>query len=131
MTGAPSDRVRLDVWLDVACLLPTRSQARRAIDAGHVRVNGERAKPARLIQVSDEIELRSPGRVRTFVVRALRERNVPRAEAHTLYRETTPAPSAEDIELLRSMRAVRVLRPAGAGRPTKRDRRRLDRLRRD
>ena len=122
-------RVRMDVWLDVACLLPTRSQARRAIDAGHVRINGERAKPARLVGAGDEIELRSPARVRTFVVCEVRETNVPRAEARTLYRETTPAPTAEEIDLRRSMRAVRVLRPAGAGRPTKRDRRRLDRLR--
>lgn len=122
-------RVRLDVWLDVACLLPTRSRARRAIDAGHVRVNGERAKPAWWVAVGDEIELRSPRRARTFVVCEVCETNVPRAEARTLYRETTPAPSAEEIEARRSMRAVRVLRPAGAGRPTKRDRRRLDRLR--
>jgi ribosome-associated heat shock protein Hsp15 len=125
------ERMRLDIWLDVACLLPTRSQARRAIDAGHVRINGERAKPAHSVQVGDEIELRFPGRVRTFVVNGLRERHVPRIEARTLYEDTTPAPTPEQIETRRAMRAVRVLRPAGSGRPTKRDRRRLDRLRGD
>ena len=124
-------RQRLDVWLDVACLMPTRSQARRAIEAGHVHVGGERAKPARMVGAGGEIELRLPGRVRTFVVRELRERNVSRAEARTLYQETTPAPSPEQIDLRRAMRAVRILRPAGSGRPSKRDRRRLDRLRGD
>jgi ribosome-associated heat shock protein Hsp15 len=122
-------RVRLDVWLDVACLFPTRSQARLAIDAGHVRLGGEHVKPARAVQAGDVVELRSPGRVRTFVVRAVRDRHVPRAEARTLYDETTPRPSPEEIEMRRAMRAARVLRPAGAGRPTKRDRRRTDRLR--
>ena len=125
------DRVRIDVWLDVACLFPTRSQARLAIDGGHVRLGGERVKPARLVQPGDEIELRLPGRVRTFVVVEVRDRHVARAEARTLYRETTPAPSQEDIEMRRAVRAARVLRPAGAGRPTKRDRRRTDRLRGD
>ncbi len=127
----PPARVRLDVWLDVACLFATRSQARLAIDAGHVRLAGERVKPARAVQSGDVIELRSPGGVRTFVVRELRDRHVPRAEARTLYHETTPAPSPEEIELRRAMRAARVLRPAGSGRPTKRDRRRIDRLRGD
>jgi len=123
------NRQRLDVWLDIACLSPTRSQARRAIEAGHVHVGGERAKPARLVGIGDEIELRLPGRVRTFVVRGLCEHNVARALARTLYEETPPTP--EQIDLRRAMRAVKVLRPAGAGRPTKRDRRRLDRLRGD
>lgn len=129
MSDDPIDRVRLDVWLDVACILPTRSRARSAIESGHVRVNGDRAKPARTVHAGDEIELRSPGRVRTFVVRGLADRHLPKAEARRLYEETTPPPSEEQLEIRRAMRDARTLRPPGTGRPTKRDRRRTDRLR--
>jgi len=129
MSGEQGGRVRVDVWLDVACLMPTRSQARSAIESGRVRVNGERTKAARTVHLDDEIEIRSPGRVRTFVVRGLADRHMPKAEARKLYEETTPPPSAEEIEIRRAMRMSRQLRPAGSGRPTKRDRRRTDRLR--
>jgi ribosome-associated heat shock protein Hsp15 len=131
MSDSSSGHVRLDVWLDVACIMPTRSKARAAIDSGHVRVNGERAKPSRPLHEGDEIELKLPGRQRTFVVRGLAERHIPKAEAKKLYEETTPPPDPEEIAMRRAMRAVRTLRPPGTGRPTKRDRRRTDRLRGD
>ncbi len=120
--------VRLDVFLDVACLLPTRSQATKACAANHVEVNGAVAKPNKLVRVGDEIVLKSAHGRRTFVIQALCERHIAKAEARKLIEETTPKPSPEELELRRLTRAVRVLRPAGAGRPTKRERRAIDKL---
>lgn len=120
--------VRLDVFLDVACLLPTRSQATRACAGNHVEVNGAVAKPNKQVRVGDEIVLKSAGGRRSFVILSLCDRHIARAEARKLVEDTTPKPSAEELELRRLGRAVRVLRPAGAGRPTKRDRRAIDKL---
>jgi ribosome-associated heat shock protein Hsp15 len=125
------EEVRLDVWLDVACVARTRSQAKELCDGGKVEVNGVRAKAHRTIRAGDRIELSlAPGVRRELVVRELRERHVARAEARTLYEDVTPPPTPEELE----RRALRRLAPPpapprGAGRPEKRDRRRIDRLR--
>jgi ribosome-associated heat shock protein Hsp15 len=118
--------VRLDVWLDVACVYPTRSQAKAACEGGKVDVNGARAKPHREIRAGDRISLSGrEGRRRELVVRGLAERSIPKAEARKLYEDVTPAP---DPEVLEARRLDRMLAPRGdAGRPDKRDRR--DRIR--
>ena len=118
--------VRLDVWLDVACVYPTRSQAKAACEGGKVDVNGARAKPHREIRAGDRISLSGRvGRRRELIVRGLAERSIPKAEARKLYEDVTPAPAPEVLE---ARRLDRILAPRGdAGRPDKRDRR--DRIR--
>ena len=118
--------VRLDVWLDVACLFRTRSEAKRACEGGKVDVNGERATPHRTLREGDELRISRPfGRRQTVVVRALADRHVKRSEARALYEDQTPKPTAEEIELLRTERLYRAAAAAaGSDRRKRRDMRR-------
>lgn len=131
MTNSRSDpSLRLDVWLDVACLYKTRSEAQKACKGGKVDVNGQTAKPHREIRAGDEIEMSRPlGRRQRVVVRGLAERHIPRAEARQLYEDVTPQPSPEEAEMLRLARLARPhVRAAQAGSPDKRERRELRRM---
>jgi ribosome-associated heat shock protein Hsp15 len=122
--------VRLDVWLDVACLFRTRSEAQRACKGGKVDVNGQAAKPHREIRVGDEIVITRPlGRRQRIIVRALADRHVPKAEARTLYEDVTPPPPPEEVELRRLARLAGLGGRGPARAPDKRDRRALRRLR--
>ncbi len=114
--------VRLDVWLDVACLFPTRSQAKAACVGGKVDVAGARAKPHREIRAGDRIGVSGrDGARREFIVRGLAERSIPKAEARKLYEDVTPPPAAGVLE---ARRLDRMLAPRGdSGRPDKRERR--------
>ena len=120
--------VRLDVWLDVACLFKTRSEAQKACKAGKIDVNRQTAKPNRLLRVGDELEIGRPfGRKQRLVVRALADRHVAKAQARELYEDLTPAPTAEEIETRRVERAYRAaMTPPRA--PDKRQRRALRRM---
>jgi len=119
--------VRLDLWLDVACLFKTRSDAQRACRGGKVDVNGQAARPNRVVRPGDEIVIRRAARRRqTVVVRAMAERHVPKAEARRLYEDRTPPPSPEEIEARQFERALRAAAPASV--PHRRDRRLLRRL---
>jgi ribosome-associated heat shock protein Hsp15 len=123
--------VRLDVWLDVACLFRTRSEAQKACKGGKVDVNGRSARPHRAIRIGDEITITRHGaRRQQVVVRVLIDRHLPKADARTLYDDVTPPPSPEELELLRMERLARP-RPAlraSAGTPDRRERRQLRRL---
>lgn len=122
--------MRLDVWLDVACLFKTRSEAQRACKGGKVDVNGQAAKPHREINVGDEIQISRPlGRRQTVVVRGYAEHHIPKVEARALYEDITPQPSPEEVEMMRLARLARPhVRAAAAGAPDKRQRRELRRL---
>jgi ribosome-associated heat shock protein Hsp15 len=124
------DSVRLDIWLDVACLFRTRSEAQKACKAGRVDVNGQWAKPHREIKSGDEIVISRPlGRKQRIVVYAVADKHVARAEARALYEDLTPPPTAEEIEARRIDRLARAFaRPASAGSPDKRERRHLRRM---
>ena len=124
-----TDGVRLDVWLDVACLFKTRSEAQKACKSGKVDVNGEGAKPNRRLHRGDEIEISRPfGRKQRVAVRALAERHVAKADARTLYEDLTPPPTPEEIEARKLERMYRAaVTPPRA--PDKRQRRELRRLR--
>jgi ribosome-associated heat shock protein Hsp15 len=126
-----SGDVRLDVWLDVACLAKTRSQAKDLCDGGRVEVNGARAKSHRAVRVGDRIEITvSPFLRRQIVVKEVIDTNVAKARARELYDDVTPPPSPEEIELRRMARlAPPPAPPRGAGRPEKRARRQIDRFR--
>lgn len=122
--------MRLDLWLDVACLFKTRSEATRACKAGKIDVNGQGTKPHREIKIGDEIDISWRfGRVQKVIVLALAEKHVPKAEARLLYEDVTPKPTAEEIELRRMARMVAPFtRPKGAGAPDRRERKALNRL---
>lgn|SRR5262245_17127367 len=122
--------MRLDVWLDVACLFKTRSEAKKACEGGKVDVNGQAAKPHRDIRIGDELQITRPfGRRQKVAVRGLAEQHVKKADARLLYEDLTPKPSPEEIELRRLARmAAPFTRPRTAGAPDKRERRQLRRL---
>lgn len=124
------DSVRLDIWLDVACLFRTRSEAQNACKAGRVDVNGQWAKPHREIRSGDEIVISRPlGRKQRIVVYALADRHVARVEARGLYEDLTPPPTPAEVEMRRMARLARpFIRPASAGSPDKRERRQLRRM---
>ena len=124
---APDD-VRLDVWLDVACLYRTRSEAQKACQSGKVEVNGQTAKPKRRLRVGDELQIKRPfGRQQRVTVRALSARHLLKAEARQLYDDLTPPPTPEEIELRRTERVYRAAMTA-TGSPDKRQRRALRKM---
>lgn len=122
--------MRLDVWLDVACVFKTRSEAKKACEGGKVDLNGQAAKPHREIKEGDELSITRPfGRKQKIVIRGLAERHLPKAEARQLYEDVTPKPSPEEVELRRMARlAAPFVRRPGAGTPDKRERRELRRM---
>jgi ribosome-associated heat shock protein Hsp15 len=124
------DSVRLDIWLDVACLFRTRSEAQKACKAGKIDVNGQAAKSHREIKSGDEIVIGRPlGRKQRIVVYAVADKHIPRAEARALYEDLTPPPTPEEVEARRIDRLARAFaRPASAGSPDKRERRHLRRM---
>ena len=122
---ADSRGLRLDVWLDVACLFKTRSDAQSACKNGKLSVNGQVAKPDRRLRVGDEITIgRGFGRKQRVVVRAFAERHVSKAEARGLYEDLTPPPTPEEIETRRLERMYRAA-AAPPHAPDKRQRRAL------
>jgi ribosome-associated heat shock protein Hsp15 len=121
--------VRLDVWLDVSCLFRTRSDAKKACSAGRIDVNGQPAKAHRPIKAGDRITIARPyGRTQIVVVRDLRDRSIPKADARALYEDCTPPPPPEQVETRRMDRLLRSMH-ASPRAPDKRERRALRRLR--
>ena len=121
--------VRLDVWLDVACLFKTRSEAQRACKGGKVVVNGGAAKPHRDVRVGDELVITRPlGRRQTITVKALADKHLPKAEARALYEDLTPPPTAEEVEMRRLERLFKATTTPRA-KPDRRKRQDLRRLR--
>ncbi len=116
--------MRLDKWLWAARFYKTRSLAVEAIASGKVHVNGERAKPAKSIKADDEIFLRKPPYEFTFRVRALADRRGPAAEARLLYAESAESLAARE----RLAAEMREMPPPLRGRPTKKDRREIERF---
>ncbi len=123
-TGCGSPGVRVDVWVWSVRLFPSRSAATAACKGGQVHVGGRRAKPAQLVHPGDLVEATTPGGPRVVVVRELIGKRVGATAAVTCYEDRTPPPPP------REERLAMPRRDAGAGRPTKRDRRQMDRFRR-
>jgi ribosome-associated heat shock protein Hsp15 len=125
---AQVERIRVDRWLWAARFFKTRALAHDAVAGGHVRVNGERVKPARDVRANDVLEVRSGDVVRTVVVVGVAERRGSAKVAATLYEETAES-RAERARLAEERRVEAAFGPFRAGRPTKLDRRRIDALR--
>ncbi|MGW8554573.1 RNA-binding S4 domain-containing protein [Streptomyces tubercidicus] len=114
---------RIDSWIWSVRLTKTRSLAAAACRAGHVRVNGERVKPAHGVRNGDEVRLRHAGRERIVVISRLVRKRVGAAIAAECFVDNSPpAPPREEVPVVGH-------RDRGTGRPTKRDRREIDQLR--
>lgn len=116
------ESTRVDRWLWAVRLCKTRSDAAAACRGGHVRVNDRPAKPATTVSPGDEVRARVGDRTRVVDVMRVIEKRVGAADAVTCYRDRTPAvPITVSVPV--------AVRDRGAGRPTKRDRRQLDKWR--
>lgn len=123
---APADeRVRLDKWLWAARFYRTRSLAAQAIDAGQVRVAGERVKPAHAVRSATRVSVRKQDFAWHVEVLGTSERRGSAADAAALYRETPESASARAQAVL-ERKAARETAAQAPGRPTKRDRRKLE-----
>ena len=121
-----TETVRLDVWLDVACLFKTRSEAQQACKGGKVDVNGRAAKPHRDVQAGDVVEItRALGRKQRVLVRAVVDEHIPKAQARALYEDTTPPPSPEEQAMLDLLRVARPHHRRDLGTSDRRERRRI------
>jgi ribosome-associated heat shock protein Hsp15 len=123
-----TEGVRVDVWLDVSCLFKTRSEAKRACEAGRVDVNGDHARPHRLLREGDRLTInRGAGRRQSLIVRVVTDAHVRKADARSYYEDLTPPPTPEEVEMRRQDRAYRAAALA-AGTPDRRHRKQLRRL---
>jgi ribosome-associated heat shock protein Hsp15 len=118
----PEARVRVDRWLWAVRLFKTRGDATDACRGGHVRVNGKPAKAATSVAAGDLVVVRAHGLERTVEVRQLLEKRVGASLAAESYVDHTPPPPPREARVAE--------RDRGAGRPTKRERRQLDRWQR-
>ena len=114
---------RIDVWLWSVRQIKSRSAATAACRAGHVRINGEPAKPAQHVRIGDEVRYRGDGFDRHLIIKRILLKRVGAPVARTAYTDiSAPRPSPMDAP-------AGIIRDRGAGRPTKKERRQLDALR--
>jgi ribosome-associated heat shock protein Hsp15 len=113
---------RLDAWIWAVRLVKSRSAATAMVRAGHVRLNGDRAKAAQPVKIGDEVRLRTGDVNRIVVVRQVLAKRVGAPQAAVAYDDLTPAPPPPEERVLVATRE------RGAGRPTKRDRRAIEKL---
>ncbi|MDX6739244.1 RNA-binding S4 domain-containing protein [Actinocorallia sp. A-T 12471] len=120
--GNAAGTVRVDSWIWAVRLLKTRSAAGEACRGGHVRVNGVRAKPAQGVKVGDEVRVRVEGRERVVVVARLIVKRVGAPVAAECYEDKSPPPPPKELT------GPVGIRDRGAGRPSKRERRSIEKL---
>jgi len=129
MSSDEISRVRLDKWLWAARFFKTRALAAAAIETGKVEVNGERVKRAKQLQVGDELHIRLGPYHHVITVRAVSEHRGPATVAAGLYSETEEARKAREAMHIQ-VKAAQSVPGYDRGRPSKKDRRDIERLRR-
>ena len=118
------DKLRIDTWLKVVCLFKHRADATEACKGGKVKINGGRVKPAAAVKEGDVVEFYDGGdRYRRVIVKQIpAAKNVSKEVARTMYVDETPATEKVDV-------VTAIFRERGAGRPTKKDRREIEKIR--
>lgn len=122
-----AEKIRIDKWLWAARFFKTRNLAIEAINGGKVHLNQQRTKPAKIVQIGDELRIRKGDMTFIIVVQALSNQRRSAPEAALLYNET-PTSITEREQQKELHRQAAALRPRGLGRPTKRDRRLIHRF---
>ena len=113
--------MRIDLWLKYVCLVKHRAEATEMCKGGHVKLNGARVKPAATVREGDTIEMYLGERFRRVIVSALPRAQAAKELARTMYVDESPVQEKVDV-------VTAILRDRGAGRPTKRERREMERL---
>lgn len=119
------DKVRIDKWLWAVRIFKTRSQAAEACGKGHVSIGGMNVKASREVKVGDTISVRMPPIQRDYRVKQITDKRMSAQLAVDFVEEVTPQ---ERLDILRGVHMQFEHRDRGLGRPTKRDRRMIDRL---
>ncbi len=117
-----NERHRIDLWLKLVCLMKHRAEATDECRGGHVKLHGQRVKPSAVVREGDVIEFLRGDHFHRVVVQGLPEHPVPKEVARTMYLDETPKQEVQQ--------AIGVFRERGSGRPTKRERREIERLKR-
>lgn len=118
------ERHRIDHWLKLVCLFKHRTEATEACRGGHVKVNGQRVKPAAVVREGDVVEFLHSDRFRRVIVAVLPEAQLSKDLGRTAYVDESPAPPEKQET------AQVAFRDRGTGRPSKKERRELEDLRR-
>jgi len=127
MSGLQSVRVRLDKWLWAARFYKTRALAVEAINGGHVRLNGQRAKPGAQLQIGDQVTVRKQSLTFELRVRELSQRRGPASVAQQLYAEDADSVARREAELAARKEQAR-FNPGPGRKPDKRERRKIIRF---
>ena len=122
------DRVRMDKWLWAARFFKTRSLASRACELGRIESNGQQAKTSREVRVGDMLQIKNDSGVFQIEVLIVSEMRGPAAVAQTLYRETDASRESR-LKLAQERKTMPVFDAWREGKPSKRDRREIDRFR--
>ena len=122
-----SPRVRIDKWLWAARFYKTRALAAEAIDSGRIEVNGDRSKRSRLVQAGDRVRIRIGPYEHLVIVRAVSEKRGSAPVAATLYEEEADSKKARELMAVH-MKAMRANTGYESGRPTKKDRRDIEKI---
>lgn len=125
------DKVRIDKWLWAARFFKTRSMASTAIDGGHVHIEGDRIKPARLLKVGEKLRIHTAHGEFEVIVLQLADKRGPAEVARTLYEETAESIVKRERAAEEAKLAPQFDHPQVQGRPTKKWRRQLHRFERD
>lgn len=116
---SPSDRHRIDAWLKMVCLFKHRADATEACKGGHVKINGQRVKPAAPVKPGDVVEFYDLGdRFRKVIVEVVPETQLSKEAGRTAYTDHSPEPQKVETPAM--------YRDRGAGRPTKKERREIE-----
>jgi ribosome-associated heat shock protein Hsp15 len=117
------ERHRVDLWLKLVCLFKHRGDATEACKGGHVKINGQRVKPSAEVKEGDVVEFYLGDHFRRVIVEKLPEANVSKEIARTMYRDESPPRQKPEA-------VAKVIRDRGTGRPTKKERRDIEKWRR-
>lgn len=117
-----SELHRIDIWLKHVCLFKHRGEATEACRGGHVKINGNRVKPAASVKAGDVVEFYLADRFRRVVVQVVPETQPSKEAARTMYLDESPQQEKTDV-------LTAIFRDRGTGRPTKKERRVMDKLR--
>ncbi|HEX9162016.1 MAG TPA: S4 domain-containing protein [Thermoanaerobaculia bacterium] len=117
------ERHRIDHWLKLVCLYKHREEASEACRGGHVKINGQRVKPAAAVKEDDVIEFLQNDRFRRVIAVVLPDAQLSKEAGRTAYIDETPVQQTQPA-------AASSFRDRGAGRPTKRERREMERFKR-
>lgn len=131
MSENSENTIRIDQWLNIACIIKTRSQARKACEEGRVKVNDQTVKASKLVKIGDTVSVRYKWHHRTFDILGIEHRSISHEKARLLYHEhELLAEEKEALEMRQQFfKTERRLRPKYKGRPTKKARRKFEGLR--